>query len=97
MNYGERINGLWVFGMTEEGSRKVLMFVVERRDRNTLLPLLVEHINLKNIIHFDKWWEFSGLNAVFHNHKVVNHSENFVDSKTRYNTQLIKCIWVILN
>ncbi|ORD97273.1 hypothetical protein HERIO_868 [Hepatospora eriocheir] len=83
--------------MTEEGSRKDLMFVVERRDRNTLHPLLVEHIDLKNIIHCDKWWEYSGLNAVFHNHKIVNHSENFVDFKTHSNTQLIKCIWVILN
>ncbi|ORD99398.1 hypothetical protein A0H76_920 [Hepatospora eriocheir] len=55
MNYGKRINRLWVFGMTEEGFRKVKMFVVERRDYNTLLPLLIEHIDLKTTIHSDGW------------------------------------------
>ncbi|ORD97252.1 hypothetical protein HERIO_875 [Hepatospora eriocheir] len=69
------------------------MFVVERRDRNTLLPLLVEHIDLKTTIHSDGWRAYSGLNTVFHDHKVVNHSENFVDPKTRCHTQLIECIW----
>ncbi|ORD97764.1 hypothetical protein HERIO_397 [Hepatospora eriocheir] len=40
-NYGERVNEPWVFGMAEEGSRNFKMFVMEKRDRDSLLPLLL--------------------------------------------------------
>ncbi|ORD97959.1 hypothetical protein HERIO_215 [Hepatospora eriocheir] len=92
-NYGERVNGPWVFSMAEEGSRKVKIFVVKKRDRDSLLPLLLEHVNKSSIIHSDDQKAYSGLGTVFNDHKVVNHSENFVDLNTRCHTQLIECIW----
>ncbi|ORD99180.1 hypothetical protein A0H76_1275 [Hepatospora eriocheir] len=38
-NFGNRVDGLWVFGMAEQGFRKSKMFLVEKRDRNTLLTV----------------------------------------------------------
>ncbi|ORD97049.1 hypothetical protein HERIO_1067 [Hepatospora eriocheir] len=92
-NYGERVNGPWVFSMAEEGSRKVKMFVVEKRDRDSLPPLLLEHVDKNSIIHGDGCKAYSGLSTMFDDHKVVNYSENFVDPNTRCHIQLIECIW----
>uniref|UniRef100_A0A1I7USJ7 Transposase n=1 Tax=Caenorhabditis tropicalis TaxID=1561998 RepID=A0A1I7USJ7_9PELO len=35
---------VWIFGMIERNSNKVLMFQVEKRDATTLLPLIEEHV-----------------------------------------------------
>ncbi|ORD95373.1 hypothetical protein HERIO_2544 [Hepatospora eriocheir] len=92
INYGERVNGPWVFGMAEEGSRKVKMFVVEKKDRYSLLSLLLEHVDKNSDINSDGWKAFSGLGIVFNDYKVVNHSENFINPNTRCQTQLIGCV-----
>ncbi|ORD95331.1 hypothetical protein HERIO_2575 [Hepatospora eriocheir] len=83
-NYCEHINGPWVFGMAEEGFRKVKMFVVEKRDRDSPPPFLLEHVDKSSIIYSDGWKAYSGLGTVFNDHKVVNHSENFIDHNTRF-------------
>ncbi|ORD95451.1 hypothetical protein HERIO_2490 [Hepatospora eriocheir] len=62
INYGERVNGPWVFGMAEQGSRKVKMFLVEKRDRDTLLPLLLKHVDTQSVIVSDGWKAYCGLN-----------------------------------
>ncbi|KAF1748557.1 hypothetical protein GCK72_025024 [Caenorhabditis remanei] len=35
---------VWIFGMVERSSNKVLMFQVEKRDAATLLPLIKDHV-----------------------------------------------------
>ena len=37
---GHRIEGQWVFGGIEEGSRKNFLVCVEKRDARTLIPLI---------------------------------------------------------
>ncbi|ORD96558.1 hypothetical protein HERIO_1515 [Hepatospora eriocheir] len=69
------------------------MFVVEKIDRDSMLPLLLEHVDNSSIIHSDGWKAYSGLSTVINDHKVVNHSKNFVDPNTRCHAQLIDCIW----
>ena len=39
-NRGRRVEGQWVFGGIEEESRRSFMVPVERRNRDTLLPLI---------------------------------------------------------
>ncbi|ORD96482.1 hypothetical protein HERIO_1597 [Hepatospora eriocheir] len=92
-NFGNRVDGPWVFRMAEQGSRKVKMFLVEKRDRDTLLPLLLKHVDTQSVIVSDGWKAYCGLILYFCGHNVVNHSENFIDPTTGCHTQLIECIW----
>ncbi|ORD97767.1 hypothetical protein HERIO_400 [Hepatospora eriocheir] len=56
------------------------MFVVEKRDRDFLLTLLLEHVDKNSIIHGDGWKAYSGLGTVFNGHKAINHSEKILTS-----------------
>ena len=42
-NKGHRVEGQWVFGGIEEGSQKQFMVPVERRNAETLLPLIARY------------------------------------------------------
>ena len=50
---------------------------VERRDRVTLLPIILRHIAPGSIIMSDKWRPYDILNQEGYNHFTVNHSEAF--------------------
>ena len=50
LNYGDRENGYWVFGMAEVNNRKIILFYVEDRKESTLLPILLEHVHPETTI-----------------------------------------------
>ena len=41
---GHPVDGSWVFGIFERNSTKCILFVVEKRDASTLVPLIEKHI-----------------------------------------------------
>lgn len=92
-NYGERINGPWIFGMVEENSNKLVMFNVEKRNEETLLPLILNHIEIGTTIVSDGWPAYRNLPNYGYVHEVVIHEENFIDPITGANTQRIECEW----
>ena len=55
LNYGERENGPWVFGMIQSGTRKMKMFYVPDRKESTLLPILLAHVHPDTEIWSDEW------------------------------------------
>ena len=63
------------------------MFVVQRRDAATLMPLIMQHINQKTEIHSDEWRAYNRIKHEEYDHYTVNHTENFVD-QTPENTLL---------
>ncbi|ORD99664.1 hypothetical protein A0H76_425 [Hepatospora eriocheir] len=65
--------------MTEQGLRKVKMFLVEKRDRDIFLPILLEHVKRKVFSVLDGWKAYYGLNSYFYDHNVVNYSNNLID------------------
>ena len=69
------------------------MFVVQRRDAATLMPLFMQHINPKTEIHSDEWRAYTRIKHEGFDHYTVNHTENFVDPDTLRHTQLIECLW----
>ena len=69
------------------------MFVVQRRDAATLMPLIMQHINQKTEIHSDEWRAYNRIKHEEYDHYTVNHTENFVDPVTGRHTQLIECLW----
>ena len=55
LNYGERVDGPWVFGMIQMGTSKVKMFYVPDRKASTLIPILIKHVPPETTIWSDEW------------------------------------------
>lgn len=98
-NHGRRISGPWVFGIcyrTQHYDIDVVerrFFVVEKRDRATLIPIIQNEIEVGSTIHSDEWTAYSSLGRLGYLHETVNHQEYFVDPHSGANTQLIECLW----
>jgi transposase-like protein len=102
-NYGFQIEGRWVVGMAHWHSKQwqidneigceTRFFHVERRDAETLLPLIQRHVHDGSIVFTDQWKAYVGLTKIGYAHQTVNHSENMVDPITLVNTQLIESSW----
>jgi predicted ABC-class ATPase len=71
------------------------MFVVEKRDAKTLMPIILRNVKKGSQINSDEWRAYSRLNKHNYNHFTVNHSKNFVDPVTKQHTQLIECLWLV--
>ena len=52
---GHHVEGQWVFGGIEEDSRKCFLVAVEKRDEQTLLPIIQKWIEPGTIIVSDCW------------------------------------------
>ena len=59
---------------------------VERRNADTLLPLIEQHILPGTTIISDCWAEYGGIER----HYTINHSQNFVDPETAAHTNTIE-------
>jgi len=96
-NYGRRIEGPWVFGLCSRrrNSGEVLerrFFVVERRDRATLIPIILREVARGTTIRSDEWGAYRGLESLGFRHETVNHQHFFIDPDTHCNTQTIECL-----
>lgn len=84
--YKNRIDGPWVFGIVEcevdeLGKRKAVearYFYVEKRDKNTLLPIILKEVEKGSTIYSDEWAAYRTLENYGYIHKTVNHSQSYV-------------------
>ena len=70
--------------------------VVERRDRATLAPIIQQVLLPGSELHTDDFSSYINIQAHAPNvarHRVVNHSQNFVDPLTGVHTQEIESAW----
>lgn len=91
-NHGRRIDGPWVFGLRQGLDAR--FFVVERRDKDTLIPIIQEHCAVRSYVYSDEWRSYSTLTTKGFRHATVCHQENFVDPVTGVHTQLIERTWL---
>lgn len=75
---GHFVEGQWVFGGIEQGSRKCFIECVEKRDEDTLVPLIKQWIRPGTTIYSDCWKGYINLADNGYNHSTVNHSEEYV-------------------
>ncbi len=73
--------------------QEIRMFIVQRRDAITLMPLIKQHVKPLTEIHSDEWRAYRRIKKEGFTHYTVNHTENFVDPETGKHTQLIECLW----
>lgn len=89
---GHHVEGQWVFGGIEQGSRKCFMVAVDKRDEATLLPLIERWIEPGTVIISDCWKAYCNLEKHGYTHKTVNHSQEFVNGQG-HSTNKIEGHW----
>ena len=90
-NYGRRIDGLWVFGLKQGLDCRYCY--VNRRDKETLVPIITRECAQGSVIHSDEWPAYSILTSLGFIHCTVNHQENYVNPASGTNTQ-VSCSWL---
>ena len=63
---GHRVDGYWVFGGVERESGRVFMEVVEKRDADTLIPLLEKWVKKGSTVVSDCWKAYSNMQGYRH-------------------------------
>ncbi|KAG0439493.1 hypothetical protein DMUE_2396 [Dictyocoela muelleri] len=71
------------------------MVQVERRDAETLLPIISRVCRPGSIIHTDEWAAYNGLTVLGFEHKTVCHRRNFVTLLNGAHTQNIEFLFAI--
>ena len=90
---GRFIEGQWVFGGICRETKACFLVPVERRDRDTLLPIIRAQILPGTRVLSDLWKSYDCLQNEGYQHLTVNHSLNFVDPDTGAHTQGIENTW----
>lgn len=80
-NRGRNLQEIWLFGGIERVSKKLFLvpLIDQKRDSNSLIPLVKKYILPGTIIVSDSWRAYSKLKEYNCTHWVINHSKNFVD------------------
>ncbi|KCZ79308.1 hypothetical protein H312_03305, partial [Anncaliia algerae PRA339] len=93
-NRGHRIEGVWVFGLVERTpKRKILLFSVKKRYKNTLLQLIKNHVRNGSIIYSDCWRAYNNIGTESYLHVTVNHSKSFINYDNGVHTNTIEGNW----
>ena len=91
-----RISGeQWLFGGVERGSNKCFLIPVERRNADTLLPIIQNFVLPGTVVMSDLWAAYNGIKNLpeGYQHLTVNHSLNFVDPDSGTCTNAIESTW----
>ncbi|CAF1290825.1 unnamed protein product, partial [Didymodactylos carnosus] len=100
MNVAEQMGGIGEVVQTDESlfrgkqnGYEVRFFHVQRRDRATLVPIILKHVAPGTTVWSDEWGAYKNLKTQYgYDNQTVNHSQNFVDPHTGCHTQLIECL-----
>jgi transposase-like protein len=88
---------VWVFGLYERDSKRILFIVVPKRDASTLLNLIYQHVAPNSVIFSDCWASYARIRRLDKNysHATVNHDLHFVDPKTGVHTNGVESNWCV--
>ena len=90
---GRYIEGQWVFGGICRETKACFLVPVERRDKETLLPIIRAQILPGTRVMSDMWKAYDCLKDEGYHHLTVNHRLNFLDPDTLAHTQRIESTW----
>lgn len=97
-NRGRIVKQIWLFGGIERVSKRSfiipLLEAEERRNEETLIPLIKKYILPGSIIYSDSWRAYNNIEQHSFKHYTINHSENFVNPQDlEIHTQNIERLW----
>ena len=92
---GHRVREQWVFEGYDTTDKVGFLIPVDRRNAETLLPIIEQYIRPQTEIHSDLWRAYGGIQALpeGYKHLTVNHSLNFVDPITYACTNHVENMW----
>ncbi|CAC5384063.1 unnamed protein product [Mytilus coruscus] len=70
-------NRIWIFGMIERSSNKIVMYPVDSRGADVLITLIQKHVEPGSRIFSDSWGAYSGLNRLGYEQFTVIHKTSF--------------------
>ncbi|XP_056465385.1 uncharacterized protein LOC130404594 [Gadus chalcogrammus] len=85
----------WVFGMLQikRSDRRPILRLVQRRNKETLVPIIKKHVKHHSLVVSDEWRAYAGLATEGYRHVRVNHSQHYVDPQTGLHTQNLERAW----
>ena len=83
---------IWVFGILDMKSNRILMEIVRKRDADTLIPIIQTAVIQGTTVWSDGWGAYTNLPSYGYPHQTVNHSIQFV-AANGINTQRIESTW----
>ncbi|XP_068211699.1 uncharacterized protein [Palaemon carinicauda] len=96
-NIGHEVKGTWVFGGIDRETRETFFRVVKKRNAETLISALKEHVLPGTTIISDCWKGYGKVKDHDFKHFTVNHSVNFVDpNDPTVHTNTIESQWRVL-
>ena len=79
-NRGRGVEGNWVLGGICRETKEIFLMKVEKRDKDTLIPINEKYVEIESTIISDCWAAYKCLSKWGYQHDTVDHSEHFVDS-----------------
>ena len=68
---------IWIFGMVEVPTNRLVVYPVPDRSKETLLPLIQRHVAKGSTIYSDSWASYFTLNDLGYKHFTVIHKKSF--------------------
>ena len=90
-NRGRVIPGTWVVGLIDSAG-ELRLAVTPNRSKESLQSIILKHVEPESEIHTDSWRGYLGLERLEYQHKMVNHSVEFVAPDGSH-TQTIESQW----
>ncbi|KAG2217633.1 hypothetical protein INT45_008086 [Circinella minor] len=92
-NKGHHVNGIWVLGGIQRGTKKIFTIPVEERNKETLLYQIKKFVKPETRIITDFWKGYINLKDNNYIHDKVNHKKCFKVKGTDNHTNTIEGIW----
>jgi len=78
------IDKVIVWGVLDRDKKQVRTYVIPDRKRETLHPIVKEHVAKGTSVYSDELWGYTGLEAEF-DHQVIDHAVEYVKGKVSTN------------
>ncbi|KAG7161166.1 putative ISXO2-like transposase domain-containing protein [Homarus americanus] len=92
-NRGRVIEGQWVIGGVERGSRKLFIVPIKEKTEKTLVSVLKEWVLPGTTIHTDCASSYNNLSKANYKQLTVKHSLKIVDPLTVADSHNFDCLW----
>ena len=83
---------VWIFGIISRATNSIILYPVDNRDADTLIPIIKRHVAPGSRIFSDCWAAYRGLNSEGYEHFTVSHKTNFKAKYKNVETgEIIEC------
>lgn len=83
---------IWIFGLIERTTNKLVIYPIDNRSANTLIPLIQKHVKPGSRIYSDSWATYQTLNPIGYEYFTVVHKTTFKQKYVNNETgEIVHC------